>query len=184
MKLITKILIYIITLISIINKSNEVKTRKNHKKDIKAYPGDPSLIIASEAGYKSPIITSDISSINDPESKKETANAHISKEIYYNGKDNLNVQKIECAKLSKSPTKCISDKLCGWCKSDNTCIPGTPEGPLTECKGIYSFSDPNVKITPLNASNINIYTLDKNKNPIYKKTYQPDLDKVNVSPYL
>ena len=84
------------------------------------------------------------------------------------------------------PTTCVQNAHCGWCGSSNTCVAGTPRGPLGNClRNAFIFNAPNDNWSPFTAGNINLYARDKQFRPILHLTPTPDMENVYVNkPYM
>lgn len=51
----------------------------------------------------------------------------------------------------------MNSKVCGWCWSTQSCIPGNDKGPSAPClRGRYEFGSPKETWNPLNTDNVNI----------------------------
>lgn len=68
----------------------------------------------------------------------------LSKDYYDGSMKLISKEEIKfCRKWTTKAEACQSQKSCGWCSSENRCIPGTEKGPLIPCSGnSFRFSDP------------------------------------------
>eukprot|EP00340_Litonotus_pictus_P008555 CAMPEP_0170529604 /NCGR_PEP_ID=MMETSP0209-20121228/26556_1 /TAXON_ID=665100 ORGANISM="Litonotus pictus, Strain P1" /NCGR_SAMPLE_ID=MMETSP0209 /ASSEMBLY_ACC=CAM_ASM_000301 /LENGTH=221 /DNA_ID=CAMNT_0010821763 /DNA_START=1 /DNA_END=666 /DNA_ORIENTATION=+ len=60
-------------------------------------------------------------------------------EEYYNGEKNLNTFRLICRGFTDSKA-CHKISHCGWCGSSNSCVEGTPNGPVEDCKNKATYS--------------------------------------------
>lgn len=193
MKLQSKIIFTLSFLIILFDSTLEISKKKflknksqKSKQFLKGKTPILSDLIVEKATYKTPVTTEFLSGGNYPDyydGKIEDANVHYSNEIYYNGKDHLNALVVECKQMTMFPSRCMKNKFCGWCQESQSCIPGTPKGPMIKCKGIFDFTNPNTPFNPFTAGDVNLY-IEKGGKPSIVKTATPDMKKFKLIPYL
>ena len=148
---------------------------------------DVSQILSTTAGLVEPTYVEKIpKNLNTPYTGEiAEANARISNKFYYNGADKLSVIKtVECTQFTSNPNGCFKTSQCGWCGETNSCIKGTPQGPIGNCLRNYFFDKPSENWEPMNSGSINLYAHDKKFEPLLHVTETPDMTKVNVAnPY-
>lgn len=186
-----KILVFTFTVLLLINFSLEsLKKKKKHnlKKEKKSKVVNNVLndpIVMENSGYRSPIIVERLSMGRDPEyfqSAPFDAEIVNTGDVYYNGKEHLNAKIIECNSLT-IPTECMASALCGWCGHSNSCIPGTPKGPLTKCSGKFAFTKAD-QLNAFNAGTINLNVRKQNGDPALIKTDTPDMSSIILNPMM
>ena len=194
MKPITLTLFLLLTLSLIAyssQKSHLRKSRKSriHQSLVPGYSHSVSDILQREGGFKSPKLMDSIPlSLNNElnTGKIEEATSLPSSSLYYNGAENLNAIKIMCHSYDMFPTSCVKNANCGWCGNRNTCIAGTPKGPLGNClRSAYVYAAPSDQWNPFNSGDINLYARDKQFRPLLHLAPTPKMDNVYVNkPYL
>ena len=174
-----------------IQKSRLGKSRsmKHRQPLVGGYSNSVSDILQRQANFKNPKIYEMIPlSINSDlnTGRIEEANSVPTNSLYYNGAEKLNAIKIMCQSYDMFPTTCVQNAHCGWCGSSNTCVAGTPRGPLGNClRNAFIFNAPNDNWSPFTAGNINLYARDKQFRPILHLTPTPDMENVYVNkPYM
>lgn len=53
---------------------------------------------------------------------------------YYDGTRNIRARSENCSQFNTDPKSCTDNAHCGWCEEPASCMPGTKEGPLNDCK--------------------------------------------------
>ncbi len=92
---------------------------------------------------------------------------------------------MNCSSYSLKPQLCVGNAQCGWCGQNNSCIPGTPSGPLAPCfKDTFLYSAQNPNWNPFRAGTVNIRAWDDKKRPQIIVAPTPDVQNMNVwAPY-
>jgi hypothetical protein len=87
--------------------------------------------------------------------------------------------------MTTTPQSCVNNAGCGWCGDKNTCIPGTPSGPLAPCmRNTFLYTAPTPEWNPFRAGTINILAVDPKGRPQLNLTPNPDMSRINVwNPY-
>jgi hypothetical protein len=105
---------------------------------------------------------------------------------YYDGSYNLATMKVHCNFLSSKPNECVNNPNCGYCQQNNSCIPGSDKGPMTNClKGFY-FKGPVPLWNPLEAGTLNIMARGKDGKSAITLTGTPNMNTYNrdsLNPY-
>jgi len=58
---------------------------------------------------------------------------------------------VTCNQYTTQQDVCLHQGSCGWCGSNNSCIPGNNLGPLAPClRGTYKFTSPQNDWNTLN----------------------------------
>ena len=76
---------------------------------------------------------------------------------YYDGTTKLKIEMKSCSQWSTMRESCLNSKVCGWCWTTKSCIPGNDKGPLAPClRGRFEFGSPRNTWNPLSTDNVNI----------------------------
>jgi hypothetical protein len=103
---------------------------------------------------------------------------------YYDGTKNINVIKVNCDEFTPTPTICVNQHECGFCETTNSCMRGTPNGPLGDSciASAFKYTLPSDWHPLQNPGTVNIRAVDKNNQPLIVKAPTPDLAKVFLNP--
>ena len=159
-----KLILYLISLLSILHLIYSKKHFSNKSKYPHQVPQYLNKILTSKFNYKSPEIINKLpysSNSNLNTGDIEYPSTIPSKSTYYSGKHNLNVVKIPCDLLHKSPYSCIQHPQCGYCITSQKCITGTPKGPsMKKCfKKYFVYDKQIIPQTPR-------YSINSTKKPL------------------
>lgn len=112
----------------------------------------PTIVnsIAKEKGYEKSEVHRKIAPIISTSHVKNNLRSQ-----YYDGTKNIRARSENCSQFSNDPKACTDNSHCGWCEDPASCIPGTKEGALSNCKAEkFKFFAPLGKWNASPASNV------------------------------